>query len=104
MVLLLPPAPPALVLPLPPPAPSTSTWAEVTPAGGVHVPEPFVQVTVTVVVPDSLQVPVAWADAAWGTAMAAARLKPHTRLTTAPITARRRTPKRLLALGWCPGL
>jgi hypothetical protein len=39
----------------PPAAPWTSTLAWVTPAGGVQVPEPTVQVTVTVVVPDWLQ-------------------------------------------------
>ena len=64
VVMLLPPAPPARPpLLVPPPAPSTSTWTEVTPAGGVQVPEPAVQVTVTVDVPDSLHVPVEFARA-----------------------------------------
>jgi hypothetical protein len=39
----------------PPAAPWTSKLAWVTPPGGVQVPEPTVQVTVTVVVPDWLQ-------------------------------------------------
>jgi hypothetical protein len=65
--------------------------AEVIPAGGVQVPEPAVQVTVTVVVPDSLHVPAAWADAAWGmSVVAAAEAKPPPRTTADPITARRR--------------
>jgi hypothetical protein len=61
----LPPAPPSVapLLPLPPWPPSTSTETEVTPAAGVHVPDPAVHVTVTVVVPASLHVPVVAAPA-----------------------------------------
>jgi len=74
-----PPAPP-IVPPLPPPRPpSTSTDAEVTPAGGVQVPIPTVQVTVTVVVPASLHVPVDIADAVGtpGAANAPTTTKPN---------------------------
>jgi hypothetical protein len=69
VAMLLPPAPPARPpLLVPPPAPSTSTWTEVTPAGGVQVPEPAAQVTITVVVPDSLHVPVEFAPTVAGEA------------------------------------
>ena len=96
MVMLLPPVP-ALPPESPwvPPAPSTSTATEVNPAGGVQVPEPLVQVTVTVVVPDSLHVPVLMAYT--GGAATESRPTdptPEPRATAAPITASRRTPKR----------
>jgi hypothetical protein len=55
------------------------------------VPEPVVQVTVTVVVPDWLQVPVSEADAACGiSVVAATEAKPPPRATTAAVTANRR--------------
>jgi hypothetical protein len=66
----------------------------VTAVGGVQVPVPTVQVTVTVVVPDWLHVPVACADAASGiTLVTATDAKPPPRATAAPITAMRRAPK-----------
>jgi hypothetical protein len=66
-----PPVPPrAPEPPAPPAAPWRSKLADVTPAGGVQVPEPTVQVTVTVVVPASVQVPV---TAAWAGVVSRAR-------------------------------
>jgi hypothetical protein len=69
----LPPAPPTAPtrgLPVgtdPPWPPSTSTVADVTPAGGVHDPTPEFtaaeQVTVIVVVPDSVHAPIELAAA-----------------------------------------
>ena len=90
VAVLLPPVPPGSKNPLPPPAPLTSTWADVTPAGGVQVPEPTVQVTVIVVVPDSMQVPVGLAPAGAD----AARNPTATAIADSPVRAEK--PRRIV--------